>query len=152
VRSATERARDRRYRQAHPDRVAARKSRWYHANKARVRASKKEWTERNHIRVRDGYLRWRYGITLAEYEALLAEQGGGCAICGATDPGSNRRYLFVDHDHSTDLIRGLLCANCNLALGKFRDDPSLLRKAADYLDGRGRGTRELRSLAPGGTP
>ena len=65
-----------------------------------------------------------------EYEALLAAQGGVCAICG--NPPKNRR-LHIDHDHKTGRIRGLLCFTCNrYVLGKYSTPVKLLR-AARYL-------------------
>ena len=63
--------------------------------------------------------------------SLARSQGNSCAICGAKPKG---RRLAVDHDHKTGKIRGLLCMPCNTALGKFRDDPKLLRKAIKYLE------------------
>lgn len=72
-------------------------------------------------------LRKRYGLTLDEYEKLSAS---GCAICGVS---AGSRRLCVDHDHKTGKIRGILCGNCNSGLGRFKDDPELLRKAAQYL-------------------
>ncbi|MFN2503529.1 MAG: endonuclease VII domain-containing protein, partial [Acidimicrobiales bacterium] len=75
-----------------------------------------------------GHLKRKYGLSLEEYDAMLADQGGGCAICQrSADP--------VDHDHGTGLIRGLLCFTCNNALGDFEDDPVLLRKALAYVEG-----------------
>ena len=69
---------------------------------------------------------------LGGYDALLASQGGGCAICGyRVKPGGRR--LNVDHDHKTDVVRGLLCHRCNRGLAFFRDRPGLLEAAAEYL-------------------
>lgn len=82
---------------------------------------------------RDAYYRREYGITLAEYERLLVEQGGRCAICRRR-PG--RRRLSVDHDHTTGRVRGLLCSDrpgCNSALARFDKDPKTARRAAAYL-------------------
>jgi len=83
------------------------------------------------IGMRETRLKWKYGISLEDYNRVLAQQGGVCAICGS-HPG--RRPLDVDHDHKTGRIRGLLCESCNKALGLFRDDPSILRKAAEYVE------------------
>ena len=69
------------------------------------------------VRVVSAY-RSRTGITEAQYEALLAAQGGGCAICGNT-PKSRR--LSVDHDHATGDVRGLLCHRCNRGLPTWVD-------------------------------
>jgi hypothetical protein len=73
----------------------------------------------------------RYGINLEEYTRMLEAQGGKCKICGGVP---SARMLGVDHDHATSTIRGLLCGGCNSGIGYFQDNPSLLRKAADYLD------------------
>jgi hypothetical protein len=59
---------------------------------------------------------------------MLAAQGGLCAICRAAPAG------HVDHDHVTGAVRELLCFNCNGGLGQFRDDPAVLRAAADYVE------------------
>jgi hypothetical protein len=82
-----------------------------------------------------------FEITHDDYVRMLAEQGNCCAICGSTDPRRKRRSRFdIDHDHQAEqqdcmiVIRGLLCSVCNRALGLFLDDPSILRKAADYLE------------------
>ena len=70
---------------------------------------------------------------LGGFDALLASQGGGCAICGyRVKPGGRR--LNVDHDHKTGVVRGLLCARCNRGLGWFSDDPQRLKAAAVYLE------------------
>jgi hypothetical protein len=69
---------------------------------------------------------------LGGYEAQLAAQGGGCAICGYRPKPGGRR-LNIDHDHKTGAVRGLLCARCNRGLGWFRDDPDRLEIAATYL-------------------
>ncbi len=73
-----------------------------------------------------------YGITLQEYNKLLGEQGGSCACCGRDTPGRKGRFL-VDHCHTTNKVRGLLCFHCNIAIGQFSDDVSVLQKAIDYL-------------------
>jgi hypothetical protein len=73
----------------------------------------------------------RAGLDLADYERLLQEQKGMCAICGRIEPGG--RNLAIDHDHATGAIRGLLCLACNLMLGYVRDQVAVLEKAIAYL-------------------
>jgi hypothetical protein len=73
------------------------------------------------------HLTRRYGITAAEAEHMLRQQGGLCDICRAV-PAAH-----VDHDHATGKVRALLCFNCNGGLGQFRDDPDVLAAAADYV-------------------
>lgn len=72
--------------------------------------------------------RWKYGLSPAEYDAMVAAQDGRCAICGAIST------LFVDHDHATGKVRGLLCCACNTALGMLRDSQSVMRAAAAYME------------------
>lgn len=74
-----------------------------------------------------------YGITLLEYEAQLDKQNGMCALCGITECGSGRNFA-VDHCHETGNVRGLLCANCNNGLGRFKDNTEVLRNAITYLN------------------
>ena len=72
----------------------------------------------------------KYGLTRDELSALLA-QHDVCAICGTDQWG--RKGPQVDHDHATGKVRGVLCNNCNQGLGRFADDPTRLRAAAEYL-------------------
>lgn len=75
-------------------------------------------------------------MTLDQYDEMLSQQGGKCAIC-RTDNNQIIRGklapLHIDHDHLTGKIRGLLCGCCNTALGKFRDDEDILTRAIAYL-------------------
>lgn len=81
----------------------------------------------------------RFGMTVDDYDAMLAGQGGKCAICGATEgwysPGAGRsKKLSVDHCHEGGQVRGLLCDLCNMGIGRFKHDPDLLRAAIGYLE------------------
>lgn len=78
------------------------------------------------------HLKRTYGMTPEDYDARLAAQGGGCAICG-TVPASDQ-VLDVDHDHATGRIRGLLCRPCNTMLGGARDSRDILAKGIKYLE------------------
>jgi len=81
--------------------------------------------------------RYLYGITSEEFDAMLASQGGGCAICGTADWLSRGKGPHTDHDPAIGrtAVRGILCGACNNGLGNFGDDPARLRAAADYLEG-----------------
>lgn len=83
-------------------------------------------------RWRTGLLKRLYGMSREEYFDMLEKQGGVCAICD--EPSGGGRYLAVDHDHATGMVRGLLCGNCNNGLGRFKDNPARLRAAAAYLE------------------
>ncbi len=83
-------------------------------------------------------LKHRYGITSEDYAHLLKSQNGLCAIYDTPETAlcndGSVRALAVDHDHVTEIIRGLLCRDCNLLLGKARDSIALLRTAIAYLE------------------
>src|SRR5262249_41281101 len=88
----------------------------------------KESKQRLYGGERHYHLMRRYGISAAEFDRLLAEQGGACAICGRED----REH--VDHDHQTGKVRGILCFNCNGGLGQFSDNTERLANAIEYLE------------------
>jgi len=78
-------------------------------------------------------LKGRYGITSAEYDQMLKEQNGKCAICGSGKDENRGNFLSVDHCHKTGIVRGLLCNMCNRGIGMLQDDVSIVTKAAEYL-------------------
>lgn len=106
-----------------------------------MRANVKRWlrTPNGKRRHRHHGLKKNYGITLEDYERMLAEQKGVCAICGTTESGGRSDNFHVDHCHATGNVRGLLCVNCNRGIGHFNDDPTLLEAAAAYLRPRPQG-------------
>ena len=97
-----------------------------------LRAGWQEWAARNRVHLREARFVRKYGLTLAEHDTLAASQGGLCAICGRERP------LRVDHDHATGVIRGLLCHNCNVALGLLGEDAQVISLAAQYVAARQR--------------
>jgi hypothetical protein len=77
-----------------------------------------------------------YGLTVADYEAILFSQNGVCAVC--LRPNHEFQYgkraaLHVDHNHETKQVRGLLCGNCNRALGILHEDPLRIEALARYI-------------------
>lgn len=75
----------------------------------------------------------KYNIDLIEYKTMLKNQNNCCALCKKSELDFTKS-LAVDHDHKTGRVRALLCEKCNVGLGSFKDNPELLRKAADYID------------------
>jgi Recombination endonuclease VII len=137
------------YYQAHKQAINARNHAYYQAHKheaseqrrARYQAQKHDSASP----VRRAQLK-RYGITPAEYDALLAKQNGACAICRRRPKGR----LCVDHCHVTGMVRGLLCKECNGALGYLKDDQASLVAALAYLGALSRdepGSAAQRALA-----
>lgn len=104
----------------------------------------KEWQKLNKRKYLDAQNESRrvrlFGINRDKYNEMLLSQGGGCAICSGPNRGG--RMLAIDHDHACcpgektcgKCVRGLLCDSCNHAIGKFKDDPDLLIRAARYLN------------------
>ena len=116
----------------------AQKAAWRAKNYERDRDNKRGYRTKNPDRIRDTNLKQKYGISLAEYNDILEQQGGVCAICSKPERmrhGKSGKLapLAVDHCHATGKVRGLLCFSCNVALGKFGDDKNILKKALDYL-------------------
>lgn len=78
------------------------------------------------------HLKSKYGITTNDLNDMLTVQDNKCAICDREFDKKN--VPCVDHDHSTNDVRSLLCRSCNRALGYFQDDPKLCRTASIYLE------------------
>lgn len=112
-----------------------------------VREKFRAYCAANPDKVRKWALR-PYGITPAEFDAIHAAQGGRCPVCLDPIPATGKgRHL--DHNHDTGVIRGILCVLCNLGLGKFRDNPAALRRAAEYVETANTGmvVKNLRRLS-----
>lgn len=81
---------------------------------------------------RDFKYKINYGISIEDYNNLFNKQNGCCAICN-THQTQFKKYLHVDHNHKTGAIRGLLCHNCNLAIGRLKEDPQIIKTALEYV-------------------
>ena len=109
------------------------------ANKARyIPRPKRERVVRSDKEISLGakkrMLKHRYGITIEEYEAMYEIQNGVCAICENEFKLGGHKGLYVDHDHSTGEVRGLLCSSCNSAIGKLRESKIIIENAIKYLN------------------
>jgi hypothetical protein len=106
-------------------------------NKARQKWSANN-PERSHLSQRQRNLKHRFGVDLEWYENQFKKQNYSCAICETKTNktvGDRQFWNFsVDHCHDSGKIRGILCNNCNRALGLFQDNPELLKKAASYVE------------------
>lgn len=130
----------REYYQRNKDRYRERKRAWRSRNPEQEAEARRKLYERNKAsgKAREYHLNSRYGITLEQEKVLFAEQGGRCAICQVGLPTyeevlhTPKRHL--DHDHATGKVRAILCLGCNQGLGRFRDNPRLLRAAAAYIE------------------
>ena len=113
-------------------------------SKERIRLYRENNREKDKLNQRKNRLKREYNITVEFYEELLNKQEGKCAICRNTETarqysGKGKRgdisikKLAIDHCHKTGQIRGLLCYNCNLGLGRFKDNTKSLEAAIQYL-------------------
>jgi hypothetical protein len=110
---------------------------WRAANKDKVKATSRRYRDNNleKVRERDREASFKklYGLTIAERDQMLADQGGECAACGSRNPASKLGW-HTDHCHKSEKVRGILCANCNTALGHAKDSVDRLRLLISYLE------------------
>lgn len=96
----------------------------------------KLYREANPVKIKESWKRsgyaTKYGITLEQYNEMFALQAGSCAIC-KKHQSELQKALAVDHCHTTQMIRGLLCSTCNIGLGYFQDSETSLLAAIEYL-------------------
>lgn len=118
----------------------AQSRRWYRANKKHHLAKSEKWKKKNPERTKYIFRRCtlsKYGIGVEEFSALSEAQNHQCKICGRSASACRGGVLAVDHDHYTKNVRGLLCTQCNTAIGSLQDSPELLELAAAYLRAAG---------------
>ena len=136
--------------------LEARKA-YYLKNREKYREYNRKWAIKNKVKRKEYHIKYhqenkekrnaytrkfnlkkRFGITPEEYEKLLVGQKSVCLICSKIGTSKSKKggklyKLAVDHNHNTGKIRGLLCSKCNIGLGNFNDDVSLLEKAKQYI-------------------
>ena len=152
------------YREANRDKEKARSAAWYAANVERAKANSSSWyranadkvkaanaaryaadvekgrayavayREANVDKLKCSRLQRNLGITLVERDQMIEDQQGLCLICSSAFESMPSKHIHIDHCHETGKVRGVLCHYCNIGIGNFRDDPTMLRAAADYLE------------------
>ena len=100
----------------------------YFIEYAKLNKNKKRKYNKNY------HLKRRYGISAIQFEELLKKQNYKCSICKTN---LNNIKQCVDHCHTTEQIRGILCDNCNVGLGKFKDNEAIMLNALQYIKSRG---------------
>jgi hypothetical protein len=83
--------------------------------------------------LRNYYLKYEYGVTVREWEALFEAQDKKCAICRSVKPHRKKAIWHTDHDHKTGKVRGILCSHCNQMIGMAHEDPAIMLAGAAYL-------------------
>ncbi len=125
----------------HPEareRNRLRNAKWRKENPQGYLQAAARYRHENPDKLKEYRLKTRFGLTLEDYNKMMALQNNCCAICGEEETArhnfsNNTQRLAVDHCHVTGKIRGLLCMDCNRGLGKFHDDPNRIEKAIEYL-------------------
>ena len=101
-----------------------------------------QWRKDNPRKKREHQLRYKYGISTEQYNAMFIKQRGVCAICGHPEPSKDSgkpSWLIVDHlGRTSGKVRGLLCSSCNKGLGMFKDNIKSLKGAIEYLNKQGK--------------
>lgn len=112
-------------------------NRQYLREKSNISAKKNR--PKNRLKYKDRALKMKYGITLDEYNIILKAQNFVCKICYKKETGKYNngdiKSLAVDHCHKTKKVRGLLCENCNRALGLLKEDINIVQAVIEYLKG-----------------
>lgn len=121
------------YRLKNKDKIAIKVKEYENKHKDKLMIYHKKYKELHHDKRRTAELNRAHGIILEEYDEMLLEQNGCCAICGIHYTSLKKR-LGVDHDHNSGIIRGLLCNKCNIGLGMFKDNIESLMNAIKYLN------------------
>lgn len=114
-----DRKKDKRYREKNKDILISRRS-------------SPEYRERKRKRQSELYFKNKYNLSIDDYEKIVMSQNFACLICGRHQDELEQK-LFVDHDHETGRVRGLLCSSCNSLLGYSKDNISILESAIEYL-------------------
>ena len=113
---------------------AKNKRKYYLAHKKEIIEKERKRYRANLSKIQDYQMRYRYGIGMEEYKSILSAQGNKCAICGSTKANRKSDRMHIDHNHSTGKIRGLICSNCNTALGLVKDSIETLGRMIEYLE------------------
>lgn len=109
----------------------AKRKKYYEENKEAYKANVRRNYKENKDRISISRACRRRGITVEQYKILFEKQKGVCAVCKNRN---NKKNLSIDHCHVTNKVRGLLCDNCNTALGLFKEDPCRMQEALIYLN------------------
>lgn len=138
-------ARSKKYREAHRERYRGYQRAWAKANPTKVRSSRESSTAKPAIQAKmrhyrqthkrqvfDRRIAWSYGLTRTQFDELLLQSCGRCMSC--FQQFKQGRAPFVDHNHDTGEVRGLLCQPCNTALGILHECSVKLRQLADYIE------------------
>lgn len=129
------------YREKNREKIVQKGKKYRSENYEMLKIKKAADFQKNKQRYQDNWkkhvLRYRYGITVDQYNKILKDQGGVCKICKKVRLSAQQKRMGVDHCHETDKIRGILCDWCNMGISKFADNVELMQEAIKYLQTNG---------------
>lgn len=141
--NATRREYNKKWALKNPDKAQLYKEKratWRKTNSLAVNEQVRKWRKANPDKVklyaRKNHLKIKYNLTIEEYDKMLLVQNNKCGICQLDSHINLKGHLYVDHCHKTGAIRGLLCNNCNSAIGLLKEDEKLFAAAVTYLSRR----------------
>ena len=120
----------REYYKTHREKISAYKREYYQTHKEKIKAYRFNHKEKN----KKYHLKSLYGLSLTDFDNLLLAQNNKCPICGQPLDLQKPKNVVVDHSHKTGKVRGILCSNCNKALGFLKDNPEYAYNASIYLE------------------
>lgn len=129
------------YRKENKEKIKKYKHKYHKDNKEEITKKRREYRKNNPVKIkkqiRDAHLKFRYNISIEDYNEKFKEQDGKCEICGQYETAKSKsnkiRPLCVDHNHITNEVRGLLCNNCNQLIGRSLENSFILIKTINYL-------------------
>ena len=121
------------YYQLHRNDILAKKKIYYQLHREKIAKRNREYYINHKDKPKKCAYKRLYNIDLKDFNSMLLQQNNRCAICNESLDLTNPKKVCIDHDHSTGKVRGILCRNCNLAIGFFRDNPEYTNNATLYL-------------------
>ena len=133
------------YKKNNKEQISAYNKEYYETNKEQRNAYSKGWNRNNKEYLAAQHREKKYGISPEDYDTMLKEQDNKCKICLVSFTTLKLQNIHVDHCHTTNQIRGLLCNLCNTGLGFFKDNTETLTNAIVYLEHTHRNKNETRT-------
>ena len=124
---------DAEYYKKHRIAIRARQSKYYVDHKDDFRKRNVKFTKTNPSYQKEQNMLNAYGLSLAQYNKMIAQQNNKCCICKTAFTIDKKNSIHIDHDHESGKVRGILCSHCNVLLGYAREDISILRSAIRYI-------------------
>ena len=126
-------ANNKKYSLEHKMKIINRYKKYYQNNKEKIKVKNKKYRDTHKEWKKEYQLKRKYGLSISDFNNMLLAQNMRCAICNEPFDLNNPHSIHVDHNHKTGKIRGILCSNCNWAIGYFKDNPEYIDNASKYL-------------------